>query len=332
MADIDAGGRFFAKGKFYHQDAKARMIPITSAVTKKVTAGIFHLNTGRVRDHWHTMTRSGKSPRLSQHMSEPFAEITAEDAHQLGLKNNELLEIETLQCGSISPPLLRVKVSPDISRGMIFVPMHWNGTNSAAARINAIVDDNCDPASGQPALKGSQVQAKRFNALWYGFAASIAEMRPVRAYSAIARTKTGWSCELASLTPVADWEAEAREVLNLNTGNASIIHDAAKGISRVAIYEGPMLVGLFFSASDPITIARAHAISQIQTTVPALTAMAGLPANNHANPGAPFVPASMSGSIRYVRPSTMALPIWQRWALAPPLVQIVAHASRIYRN
>ena len=280
-----AGGRFFANGKFYHPDTKARMIPVASIPAIKPTADIFHLNTGRIRDQWHTMTRSGKSPRLNQHSTEPFAQIHFEDALRIGLKKNELLEIEALQDDAAGHLIVRANITTDIPRGMIFVPMHWSSTNASAARVNTLFSDCCDPVSGQPALKAARVRAKPFMALWYGFAASVSSMRPNRPYSVVALTKTGWSCELAGLTPVADWEAEAREVLNLNTGDASILYDAAKGISRVAIYEGQKLIGLFFAAPKPLVIARTHVISHINTIVPALTALAGLPKNNQHNPG-----------------------------------------------
>ena len=58
------------------------------------------VNTGRVRDHWHTMTRTGKSPRLSQHIAEPFCEINPEDAMRLGVRTADLVKMENAR-GSV---------------------------------------------------------------------------------------------------------------------------------------------------------------------------------------------------------------------------------------
>jgi assimilatory nitrate reductase catalytic subunit len=68
--------RFFASGNFYTPDRRARFIAVKPEPRRVIDGEYpFVLNTGRVRDHWHTMTRTGKSARLSAHMAEPFAEI-----------------------------------------------------------------------------------------------------------------------------------------------------------------------------------------------------------------------------------------------------------------
>ncbi|MEO1951236.1 molybdopterin-dependent oxidoreductase, partial [Thioclava sp.] len=73
----EKGGRFFERGGFFTPDRKARMLPITPRAPKTALSPQtpFRFNTGRVRDHWHTMTRTAKSPRLSLHMAEPYLEI-----------------------------------------------------------------------------------------------------------------------------------------------------------------------------------------------------------------------------------------------------------------
>jgi assimilatory nitrate reductase catalytic subunit len=72
-----ARGPMFADGRFQHPDRKARFIALTPRLPEHPTTKEFPLvlNTGRVRDHWHTMTRTGKSARLSAHLAEPYAEI-----------------------------------------------------------------------------------------------------------------------------------------------------------------------------------------------------------------------------------------------------------------
>jgi len=292
------GGRFFGEGKFFHPDNKARMIPVEAMQIAKNKDRVFRLNTGRIRDQWHTMTRTAKSPRLSQHKSEPFVEIHPDDAKKTGVAKGDLIEIKSLtspmQKTSKSRVIARVAISKHIQCGMIFAPMHWSLSNSASGRINTMVEDNCDPFSGQPALKGSNVSLIPFKAVWHGFAVSTSPIKTNLSYSATARTNNGWSCEMASRTDIAsladiadiaDWEALARSVLNLQDGNASMIYDAAKAVARIAIYNGAKLSGLFFSAPNPLSIERSYAVSLIGSNVSPLAALAGLPKTDQPNPG-----------------------------------------------
>lgn len=273
--------RFFANGDFFHSDGKAKMVPVKSSAVAVPKYDEFLLNTGRIRDQWHTMTRSGKSPRLSQHTTEPFAEINSQDARRLGVADAELLEISAQN----SRAIVRARVTPDVSRGAIFMPMHWNGTNASAGGVNAVIAANCDPISGQPALKNSSVEIRPFKPTWFAFAASSEPMRPQHTYSAVSRTPTGWSCELADVTSVSDWISEARKVLNLEIGNASVLYDSAKGVARVAIYKDKVLAGIFFASPEPLNIAREFTTSLIAGKLPAFVALAGVPMSEQPDPG-----------------------------------------------
>ena len=79
--------RLFADGGFQTANRRANIVPIGPARLANLATGTwpFVLNTGRVRDQWHTMTRTGLSPRLSVHVAEPFVEIHPADAARLGL-------------------------------------------------------------------------------------------------------------------------------------------------------------------------------------------------------------------------------------------------------
>lgn len=268
-ASGQAGGRFFSDGGFFHPDGKARMLPIlTDPVVKP--AGL-RLNSGRIRDQWHTMTRSGKSARLSQHLTEPFVEIHPDDAADLEVQDGGLLEVRS----NLGVAIMRTVVTENTQAGMIFAPMHWSGENSSAGRINAVVPGICDPVSGQPATKGSYVLVQAFNPCWYGFAASTTPIQPDLDYSAIARTSTGWSCEMAGLQDVNDWEQQARKILGIRGGNASIMSDLARGTVRIAIHQGNTLRGVFFASGRPLKIARNLVTSLIDSDENSLNALAG---------------------------------------------------------
>ena len=90
------GGRFFADGRFFHPDGKARFVAVTAAPPAARTGPRhpFRLNTGRVRDQWHTMTRTGLSAKLSAHLAEPFLEIHPKDARHFGIAPADLVRVD----------------------------------------------------------------------------------------------------------------------------------------------------------------------------------------------------------------------------------------------
>jgi assimilatory nitrate reductase catalytic subunit len=113
--------RFFAQGGFFTPDRKGRFVSVSAKPETRVTDDFpLILNTGRVRDHWHTMTRTGKSPRLSQHLAEPFCEIHPSDAARLRVEPADLVTIATPH-GEV---VVRALVSPRQAKGSVFAPMH----------------------------------------------------------------------------------------------------------------------------------------------------------------------------------------------------------------
>ena len=91
------GGRFFGDGAFFHPGGKARLLPVTwrPPAARTEPRFPFRLNTGRVRDQWHTMTRTALSPRLSAHLAEPFLEIHPSDAARLGISAADLVTVSS---------------------------------------------------------------------------------------------------------------------------------------------------------------------------------------------------------------------------------------------
>lgn len=270
------GKRFFADGHFYHADGKARMLPITAPAL--ASSDRFQLNTGRNRDQWHTMSRSGKAPRLGAHLAEPYAEIHPHDAIELDVTTGDLLEICNAQGGTI----LRALVTDRVAKGQLFAPMHWTRQQSSAGWVNGLTPPKVDPVSGQPAFKRTPSDARKFNASWYGFAASVNQMHPTQTYAAIARSLSGWQGEFAGLETPANWQDFARDLLELGASTASVMHGVQ---TRIAFHDGPRLVGLFFVSPTPVQLARTHVISLIGTETPALQALAGRSGAGQPDPG-----------------------------------------------
>ncbi len=274
------GKRFFADGRFYHADGKAKMLPICAP--EPMQRDTFTLNTGRNRDQWHTMSRSGRAPRLGAHLAEPYAEIHPDDAAANALTAGDLVELSSPYGTSV----VRALITDRTAKRQVFAPMHWTRQQSSAGWINNLATPVVDPFSGQPASKMSQVTLRKFAASWYGFAASLNPMRAEGDYAAVARTLTGWQGEFAGLTAPSDWEDLARRLLALEAGAATLMHDENRQQTRVALHDGERLVGLFFAGPEPVSLARTHAVSLIGTSTPALQALAGRSGADQVDPGA----------------------------------------------
>ena len=253
--------RFFHDGAFFAADRKARFVPVTVEGTERRAGHFFVLNTGRIRDQWHTMTRTGKTARLTQHIAEPFGEIHPADAAELGIVEAALMQIENAH-GTI---VVRALLTERQSRGSIFVPMHWTAQQASNARVDVLVTANVDSISGQPASKQALVTAKPFQCSAFGFAV-LAE-KPERldaSYWALAKAEGGWRVELAFEAAREDWADYARRAFDLPDQAEPIGYaDRTKGISRVAFFAGEKLLAALFIALEPVAVSRNWAIAQL---------------------------------------------------------------------
>ncbi len=113
------------------------------------------LTTGRIRDQWHTMSKTGKVNKLKQHISESFLEIHPGDAATRKIKDGELIEVFNAR-GNVR---VKAKFSLDIKKGVCFLPMHWGKVlNSDLNRANNLTNNLVDPKSKEPDFKFSAVQ------------------------------------------------------------------------------------------------------------------------------------------------------------------------------
>ena len=253
---VGGPGRFFADGGFFTPDRRARMLPVAvppPAVTATSSAAL-RLNTGRIRDQWHTMTRTGRAPQLNRHLAEPFAEIHPADAAARGIRPAELVAVTAGGRRAV----LRALVTDRVAPGTVFVPMHWTGATASEGRIGALLPAVTDPHSGQPALKAGAVEVARFPAAWHGFALSRARPGPASGYWARARIARGWRVELADTAEPEDWEAWARTAFAAPHAEIAAWTDPSRGRRRMALIEGGAVVAALFTAPEPVEIARGH--------------------------------------------------------------------------
>ncbi|MBS8226421.1 nitrate reductase [Vannielia litorea] len=279
-----SGGRFFGDGRFFTENGRAKMLPVrtTAPATAVDRRYPFRLNTGRVRDHWHTMTRTAKSPRLSQHMAEPYVEVHPDDASRLGLRPAGIADVES-PSGRM---LARVIVTERVRPGEVFVPMHWTAETASLGRTDALVASVTDPISGQPDSKGAVVGIAPFAAAWFGFAVSAAKPRPDAPYWAMARAREGWRLELAGVEAPEDWEAWGRMVFGLPPeAEALVVIDAARGGARLAFLSEGKLAAALFVAAEPVAVSRSFMAAQLGA--PAAPAqLSGQPGQDMPDPGA----------------------------------------------
>ena len=247
-----AGGgtpRLFADGRFAFASRRARFVPVGPGrvVTATSKARPFVLNTGRVRDQWHTMTRTGMSPRLAVHVAEPFVEIHASDATALGLQQGGLAQVTTEHGAAI----LRIMISGDQQPGSLFAPIHWSGENSSQARICALVQPATDPYSGQPEAKATPASIEPFAVSHYGFALARGSIATAgMAYWARARMPAGHVTFFALATPPALWTEWAAGLLP--PGERLTYEDDRSGQFRSAVLRADRLDAVLYVGPAPV--------------------------------------------------------------------------------
>lgn len=215
-ADAETGSvapaRLFGDGLFATSDRRANFMAIEPRWPQSIANAEtpFVLNTGRVRDHWHTMTRTAESERLSRHRSEPYVEIHPHDAAQLGIAADDIVELKNRH----SVALLRARIEEGQRRASVFVPMHWNDQFAARARVDALVTAAVDPFSGQPELKHATVALRRVDTEWHGLLLCTERLAlPRDNYWAAAPVADGWVYWLAGTGSLLAAEQQLRDVL-----------------------------------------------------------------------------------------------------------------------
>lgn len=223
--------RLFGDGQFVTTNGRARLVPVSTVLPRQQpSAGApLIVNTGRIRDQWHTMTRTAKAPRLLQHRSEPFIEMHPGDLQRHGVRDGELAVLQRGQ-GCFTG---RVRASTSQRQGEVFIPIHWNRQFTVAGVASNLVAAVTDPWSGQPESKHGLASIKPFRARWQArllrrHGAPVAWCADYWSHVPMAHCDAWW---LAGET-VVDWSRQARRWL----GGAPdlIMEDAAEGLFRAA--------------------------------------------------------------------------------------------------
>jgi assimilatory nitrate reductase catalytic subunit len=236
--------RFFMSGGFYTADRKARFIaPETPAPKAPVSKDFpFRLNTGRVRDQWHTMTRSGLSAKLGAHLPEPFVEVHPDDAAAASLIDGGFARVST-RFGSC---VLKVIVTEWQRRGSLFASIHWSDATASAARIGDLVMPETDRYSGQPDAKATPAAIAPEPFAFRGFALTRQPLSlPDGSWWARVAVAKASGLLLATNDGPKSWKQRSGELFGEGAELAEYL-DEQRGIYRVAAFTEGRLAGCLF--------------------------------------------------------------------------------------
>ena len=242
MPPLIWGGAHPLRHSFPTPTGRARLVSVAPQAPAADADYPMRLNTARYRDQWHTMTRTGLSPTLSQHRREPLLEVHPADAALYALSEGGLARVET-RAGHAT---FRVALSDGQRRGEICVPMHWTDVMAGEGRSNRLPDQAADPISGQPGFKNSAARVVPLRPAWRGFLATQAEPAPQGLlWWSRARVPGGWLCELAD---DATGGAIAIDPL-LPAGARLEAVDLIRGMRRVAVRgsDGTLTAALYIT-------------------------------------------------------------------------------------
>ncbi len=249
--------RLFADGVFPTPDGRARFVATPPRSPRHSTTAEFPLvlNTGRVRDQWHTMTRTGRAPQLNAHEPEPYVDLHENDAQAAGIEAGALTRVFT-RWGSMRA---RARCSGDMPAGMAFVPIHWNDQYACDARVGALVNPVVDPLSGEPEFKHTPARVEPLRSAWYGFVLSRRPLDPPeQSWWALARGAQFLRYEMASESAARPDGAWLRLACDAEHADADLIEyeDPGTGIYRGALLDAGRLQTVVFVASRPVRLAR----------------------------------------------------------------------------
>jgi len=293
--------RLFADGGFFTESKKAKLIPTPYKKPSSQTSIDYPLilNTGRIRDQWHTMTRTAKTPKLMRHIGEPFVELCKEDAKKYNIEDAAIVELKSEQ----GTALLRARITDDQSENTIFTPLHWTDQFASNARVDALVAKNVDPFSGQPESKFTPCSIKALSPSSYGFFITVRKpdikklrelsSNPSTDYWALMPIDGGWAIECAGDDLITAGHTLLSAFLGFDIKKEDEpfeFIDPQMGHVKRAYFEGAVLKGVLFIGPRPINASRVFMKDFLSrefiTVQDKLAVLTGRPAKNAPDKGA----------------------------------------------
>ncbi|UZJ44070.1 molybdopterin-dependent oxidoreductase [Marinimicrobium sp. C6131] len=235
----DGDQRLFGDGVFFTPSGRGRFVSVRyrAPATGVDSHYPLTLNTGRIRDQWHSMTRTGLASRLCGHLPEPFISIHPKDAGRYQLKDGALADVTSRQ----GQARVRVQLTDQVNLGEVFMPMHWNDVHASRARVAALVGEYVDPTSGQPENKYTPVQVQP----WYEQAEALLVSRtPLPEleadYWAMRRVNGGYLYRIASERLATDLDKQLQSLCQDGDQQLAFGHPEHGEFRRAFVREGQL--------------------------------------------------------------------------------------------
>ena len=246
--------RLYSDGRFPTVSGRARFLDTRHMPTAEKTDARFplHLTTGRLRDQWHGMSRTGRVARLFSHAEEPVLSMNRLDMERRLLADGDLARIKSRR-GTFA---VRVAATPELRPGQTFMPMHWGRRFMNSGGANALTVPAIDPVSKQPELKHAAVQVEKLSLPWQLVAMRqalpgeemelMARLQPLlerfdyATLGLFGRDRPAVLLRAASAKPVAESLVEEIDaLLDFDAAKTLSYADARRGVSkRVMIEQG----------------------------------------------------------------------------------------------
>ena len=261
--------RRYTDGQFVTPNRRAQFHATTyHPVAESTNARFpFHLLTGRLRDQWHGMSRSGRVAAAFAHAPQPTLTMNQSDASRRGLKDGSFVCITSKSSNMILP----LEISDDVQSGTVFAAMHWNAQFLNSGGINEVTVGAVDQRSFQPELKHTAVRIEAIDLPWRMQAARRGDVLQIQArvqellrdcaYAAITIESDLLIVSAAHREPPAQWLEKLYVVLDLPTGADTLEYrDERRRLAKRVMWHDGALAGFVFAGEQDGAIKGADAV------------------------------------------------------------------------
>ncbi len=235
--------RLYADGVFATPGGRAQFANVVHRPLAESASARYplHLNTGRLRDQWHGMSRTGTVAQLCNHEEEPWLTLHPDDMARRQLADGDFVRVQSRRGGLV----LRVRGANEMQPTHVFLPMHWGGCHMSGAGANVLIAGDCDPLSWQPELKHAAVRVERLDLPWR-LALRALLGRFDYASCGLAGREEGVVVLRAAhaWAPAAELLGGIDRILGLDVENAITYRDVRRNVDKRVLLEHGRLAGV----------------------------------------------------------------------------------------
>ena len=211
--------RLYSDGQFATANGKAKLLfSAYQPIADKVSARFpLVLNTGRLRDQWHTMTRTGLTSQMFSHEAEPWLDMNTLDMSRRGIHEGDFVIVTSPRASQV----FRARQSNAQRSGQCFLPMHWGPEYLLRGGVNRLTQPAFDPRSKQPELKAAAIRVERINLAHRLTAFGIVSNdKAIAIRHAVKQQLAQHDAEFISIIPLSTHSAEQEQALLVRIASA----------------------------------------------------------------------------------------------------------------